>query len=105
MTSPCGQIRIPINESSDDKSQIEEYLRAYKGEGIQHIALGTTDIYASVEGCAPGVKFLDTPTPTTSCCQAALPDHGEDRAPRAQPHPDRRRAHERAAAADLHRAR
>ena len=41
LTSPCGQIRIPINESSDDKSQIEEYLRAYGGEGIQHIALGT----------------------------------------------------------------
>ena len=50
LTSPCGQIRIPINESSDDKSQIEEYLRAYGGEGIQHIALGTTDIFASVEG-------------------------------------------------------
>ena len=40
MTSPCGKIRIPINESQDDKSQIEEYLREYHGEGIQHIALG-----------------------------------------------------------------
>ena len=39
LTSPCGKIRIPINESQDDKSQIEEYLREYKGEGIQHIAL------------------------------------------------------------------
>ena len=39
MTSPCGKIRIPINESQDDKSQIEEYLREYQGEGIQHIAL------------------------------------------------------------------
>src|SRR6185295_14472051 len=39
MTSPCGKIRIPINESQDDKSQIEEYLREYHGEGIQHIAL------------------------------------------------------------------
>ena len=46
MTSPCGKIRIPLNESQDDKSQIEEFLREYKGEGIQHIALGTTDIYA-----------------------------------------------------------
>ena len=45
MTSPCGKIRIPLNESQDDKSQIEEFLREYKGEGIQHIALGTTDIY------------------------------------------------------------
>ena len=48
MTSPDGNIRIPINESADDKSQIEEYLRAYKGEGIQHIALSTDDIYATV---------------------------------------------------------
>ena len=49
MTSPCGKIRIPINESADDKSQIEEYLAAYRGEGIQHIALASTDIFASVE--------------------------------------------------------
>ncbi len=41
MTAPCGKIRIPINESSDDKSQIEEFIREYKGEGIQHIALTT----------------------------------------------------------------
>ena len=45
LTSPCGKIRIPINESQDDKSQIEEYLREYRGEGIQHIALSTEDIY------------------------------------------------------------
>ena len=44
MTSPDGRIRIPINESADDKSQIAEYLEAYHGEGIQHIALATTDI-------------------------------------------------------------
>jgi 4-hydroxyphenylpyruvate dioxygenase len=62
MCSPCGKIRIPINESQDDKSQIEEYLRAYHGEGIQHIALGTDDIYASVDRLrARGVAFQDTP--------------------------------------------
>ena len=49
LTSPCGKIRIPINESQDDKSQIEEYLNEYKGEGIQHIALGTDDIYRTVD--------------------------------------------------------
>ena len=49
MVSPCGKIKIPINESSDDKSQIEEYLREYQGEGIQHIALGTEDIYDAVD--------------------------------------------------------
>src|SRR4051812_11982690 len=45
MTSPDGKIRIPLNESQDDHSQIEEFLRDYKGEGIQHLALGTGDIF------------------------------------------------------------
>ena len=49
MTSPDGKIRIPLNESADDKSQIAEYLEVYKGEGIQHLALSTDDIYATVE--------------------------------------------------------
>ena len=62
MTSPCGKIRIPINESQDDKSQIEEYLREYKGEGIQHIALATDDIYSSVDVLVNnGIEFQDTP--------------------------------------------
>jgi len=62
MTSPCGKIRIPINESADDKSQIEEYLVAYKGEGIQHIALGTENVYQAVESLAAnGVKFMKPP--------------------------------------------
>ncbi|MGB0515066.1 MAG: aldehyde dehydrogenase family protein, partial [Wenzhouxiangellaceae bacterium] len=42
-------IRIPLNESTDDKSQIEEYLRKYKGEGIQHVAVGTDGIYDAVD--------------------------------------------------------
>jgi 4-hydroxyphenylpyruvate dioxygenase len=62
MTSPCGRIRIPINESQDDKSQIEEYLREYHGEGIQHIALATDEIRATVEALrANGIEFQDTP--------------------------------------------
>ena len=62
LTSPCGKIRIPINESQDDKSQIEEYLNEYKGEGIQHIALGTDDIYRTVDALrGRGVEFQDTP--------------------------------------------
>ena len=81
MTSPCGQIRIPINESSDDRSQIEEYLRAYNGEGIQHIAMGTTDIHASVEGLAAGgVRFLATPDTYYELLPQRLPDTGEDMA-------------------------
>src|SRR5260370_693703 len=49
MTSPDGKIRIPINESADDKSQIAEYLAAYHGDGIQHIALAAGDIYRTIE--------------------------------------------------------
>jgi len=62
LTSPCGKIRIPINESADDKSQIEEYLREYKGEGIQHIAVGTEDIYASTDQIGEaGIAFMPPP--------------------------------------------
>lgn len=62
LTSPCGKIRIPINESSDDKSQIEEYLHQYKGEGIQRIAVGTEDIYGSTDAIAKnGIQFMPGP--------------------------------------------
>jgi 4-hydroxyphenylpyruvate dioxygenase len=79
MTSPCGKIRIPINESSDDKSQIQEYLSAYHGEGIQHVALGTGDIYGTVEALrARGVKFQETPDSYYDALAARLPGHQED---------------------------
>jgi 4-hydroxyphenylpyruvate dioxygenase len=80
MTSPCGKIRIPINESSDDKSQIAEYLEEYKGEGIQHIALGSDDIYASVETLkAGGVEFQEgVPDTYYEQVDQRLPGHGED---------------------------
>lgn len=62
ITSPCGKIRIPLNESTDDASQIEEYLRAYKGEGIQHIAVGTESIYDAADRLAAnGVQFMPGP--------------------------------------------
>ncbi len=79
MTSPDGKIRIPINESSDDKSQIEEYLHAYHGEGIQHIALGARDIYKSVETLrSKGVAFQDTPDTYYERIDNRLKGHGED---------------------------
>jgi 4-hydroxyphenylpyruvate dioxygenase len=78
MTSPCGKIRIPINESSDEKSQIAEFLDAYRGEGIQHIALGSADIYKTVEALrAKKVKFLDTPDTYYELIDKRLPSHGE----------------------------
>jgi 4-hydroxyphenylpyruvate dioxygenase len=65
ITSPCGKIRIPLNESKDDTSQIEEYLKKYKGEGIQHIAVGTDDIYGATDRLAAnGLKFMPGPPET-----------------------------------------
>lgn len=79
MTSPCGKIRIPINESSDDKSQIAEYLALYQGEGIQHIAMGTDDIYATVEAMKrQGVAFQDTILTYYDLVERRLPGHGEN---------------------------
>ena len=81
MTSPCGKIRIPINESADDKSQIQEYLIDYRGEGIQHVALGTADIYATVEAMrGRDVVFQDTPDPYYGALASRLPGHREDTA-------------------------
>ncbi|MGQ0675603.1 MAG: 4-hydroxyphenylpyruvate dioxygenase [Rhodospirillales bacterium] len=79
MTSPCGKIRIPINESSDDKSQIQEYLSAYRGEGIQHIALGADDIHAAVEALrSTGVVFQDVPDAYYDAVDQRVAGHGED---------------------------
>jgi 4-hydroxyphenylpyruvate dioxygenase len=79
MTSPCGQIRIPINESSDDKSQIEEYLHLYHGEGIQHIALSTDGIFGTVESLRTrGVAFQDTPDTYYERVDNRVKGHGED---------------------------
>ncbi|MBM9596164.1 4-hydroxyphenylpyruvate dioxygenase [Roseitranquillus sediminis] len=65
LTSPDGKIRIPINESADENSQIEEYLKEYKGEGIQHIAVGTEDIYAATDAIsAKGLEFMPGPPDT-----------------------------------------
>jgi 4-hydroxyphenylpyruvate dioxygenase len=79
MTSPCGRIRIPINESSDDKSQIAEYLDLYHGEGIQHVALATNDIYGTVRAMkSNGVAFQDTNDTYYDLIDKRLPAHGED---------------------------
>jgi 4-hydroxyphenylpyruvate dioxygenase len=79
MTSPDGKIRIPINESADDKSQIAEYLEAYHGEGIQHIALGAAEIYRTVEALRErGVGFMAVPETYYETVDTRLPGHGED---------------------------
>jgi 4-hydroxyphenylpyruvate dioxygenase len=79
LTSPCGKIRIPINESADDKSQIAEYLDEYNGEGIQHIALGTDDIYSTVDALTErGLTLQQTPDTYFDLIDERLPGHGED---------------------------
>ncbi len=79
MTAPDGIVRIPLNESNDPKSQINEYLDAYNGEGIQHIACFTEDIYTTVEKMREaGVEFLDTPDTYFEVIDERIPDHGED---------------------------
>ena len=79
MTSPCGKIKIPLNESKDDKSQIEEFLKEFNGEGIQHIALTSKDIYASIAQIRTSkVKLMETPNTYYELIESRLPTHGED---------------------------
>jgi 4-hydroxyphenylpyruvate dioxygenase len=79
MIAPDRAIRIPLNESQDDQSQIEEFLREYNGEGIQHLALTTPDIYATVEKLrARGVKLQDTIETYYELVDKRVPGHGED---------------------------
>lgn len=79
MTSPCGMIRIPINEEGNDKQgQIQEYLTAYHGEGIQHVALGSSNIYNTVDAMrASGIKLLDTVDTYYELVDKRIPGHGE----------------------------
>ncbi len=79
MTAPDDKIRIPLNESQDEHSQIEEFLREYKGEGIQHIALATDDIFKTVDTLRDaGIRFQDSPDTYFDMIDARLPGHGHD---------------------------
>jgi 4-hydroxyphenylpyruvate dioxygenase len=80
MTSPCGQIRIPINEEGNEKAgQITEYLDKYNGEGIQHIAMGSTNLYDTVDALQmAGVKLLNTSETYYELLPKRIPHHGED---------------------------
>jgi len=79
MTAPCAKMHIPINESADDTSQIAEFIREYNGEGIQHLAMATDDIYATVRALkANGVTFLSTPDTYYEKVDARVPNHEEN---------------------------
>ena len=79
MTSPCGKIRIPINEEGNEKAgQIQEYLERYQGEGIQHIAMGSDDLFASVDALQlSGMKLLNTSDTYYELLDKRIPGHGE----------------------------
>ncbi len=79
MTAPDDKIRIPLNEEAGGNGQIEEFLMAYNGEGIQHIAFACDDLIATWDALhARGVPFL-TPPPHTyyEMLEERLPGHGE----------------------------
>jgi len=79
MIAPDHAIRIPLNESQDEQSQIEEFIRDYKGEGIQHLALTTGNIYETVEKLrARGVHLQDTIDTYYDLVDSRVPGHGED---------------------------
>ena len=80
MTSPCGKIRIPINEEGNEKAgQIQEYLDLYHGEGIQHIALGSDDLLATVDALQfAGMKLLHTGDTYYELLDQRIAGHGED---------------------------
>jgi len=78
IASPCGRVIIPLNETKDEKSQIAEYLEEYNGEGIQHIALRTNDLYKTVNKLQDnGIEFQDTPDTYYELLDQRLPKHGE----------------------------
>ena len=80
MTSPCGKIRIPINEEGNEKAgQIQEYLDRYQGEGIQHIALGSDNLLDTVDSLQmAGMKLLNTGETYYELLDQRIPGHGED---------------------------
>ena len=60
LKSPCGTFCIPINEGTEAKSQINEYLEEYHGPGIQHLAFNTEDIVKSLDALKSSeIKTLD----------------------------------------------
>ena len=80
LTAPDGLIRIPLNEEGDGgRGQIDEYLRAYNGEGIQHIAFSSDDLFGSIDKLkAAGMDFMKAPPDSYyDMLEERLPGHGE----------------------------
>lgn len=79
LLSACETMRITINESMDEQSQIAEFIQTYKGAGIQHIALAPHDIYATVEAMhKSGLPFVPVPGAYYDAIKERYPNSGED---------------------------
>ena len=81
LTAPDGKIRIPLNEESSKggSGQIEEFLMKFNGEGIQHVALLTDDIFSTVDRLAlAGVPLMSAPNDVYyEMLEQRLPGHGQ----------------------------
>ena len=79
IASPNGKIKIPLNEATDSHSQIEEFIRDFHGEGIQHMALSTSNIYETVAAMRQrGVHFMDVPDTYYDTIDERLAGHNEN---------------------------
>lgn len=79
MIGPDNAVRIPLIESQDDNSQVEEFIRDHNGEGIQHLALTTDNICYTVQRLRErGIRFRDTVETYYNLINDRIPGHGED---------------------------
>lgn len=80
LRSPCGKFCIPINEATEAASQINEYLREHRGPGVQHLALLTSDLLASLKGLdGTSLRFLDIDAEYYQTVFDRVPHVSEDR--------------------------
>lgn len=79
LISKCGKIKIPINEPTDRNSQIAEFIADHRGNGVQHIALATSDIYQAVRTCLRRqIAFQSTPASYYESIAERVGAHNED---------------------------
>jgi 4-hydroxyphenylpyruvate dioxygenase len=77
--SPCGRIKVPINEATEPESQVQEFVNRFKGAGVQHLALQTTDIINGLRTYrSKGFKFLTIPHSYYEVVPTRVPGVTED---------------------------
>jgi 4-hydroxyphenylpyruvate dioxygenase len=77
--SPCGRIKVPINEATEPESQVQEFVNRFKGAGVQHLAFQTRDIIGGLRTYrARGLKFLAVPSTYYQMVPTRVPGVTED---------------------------